>query len=58
MHYDENGIQVYDCNICRDIGRVHPRRPDDGKPDYSKVVPCRCRKEAGHLEDKQGRLAE
>ena len=29
------------CPICRGAGFVHPRR-DDGKADYSRVVPCQC----------------
>jgi len=30
-----------DCPICKGAGVVHPRLPS-GKPDYSRVVPCRC----------------
>jgi DNA replication protein DnaC len=30
-----------ECEICQGAGYVHPLLPD-GKPDYSRVVPCRC----------------
>jgi DNA replication protein DnaC len=29
------------CPICKGTGFVHPRLPS-GKPDYSRVIPCRC----------------
>lgn len=29
------------CPICQGAGFVHPRK-EDGKPDYSQVVPCKC----------------
>jgi len=29
------------CPICKGAGFVHPRLPS-GKPDYSRVIPCRC----------------
>jgi DNA replication protein DnaC len=29
------------CPICQGAGVVHPRLPS-GKPDYSRVIPCRC----------------
>lgn len=29
------------CPICKDAYFIHPRR-DNGKPDYSQVVPCQC----------------
>jgi len=32
------------CQICGDAGVVHPLKVD-GKPDYSKVVTCRCQDE-------------
>lgn len=32
----------YNCQICKDCGVVHPLR-EDGKPDYSTVVVCKCR---------------
>ena len=31
------------CRICRDVGYVHPLI--NGKPDYSQVVTCQCRRE-------------
>ena len=30
-----------DCPICKGTGFVHPLLPS-GKPDFSRVVPCRC----------------
>src|SRR5450759_1429430 len=33
------------CPICKGGGFVHPRLPS-GKPDYSRVVSCRCIKAA------------
>jgi DNA replication protein DnaC len=30
-----------DCPICKGAGIVHPRLPS-GKPDYSRVISCRC----------------
>jgi len=42
------------CPICNGLGKVHPLLPD-GKPDYSRTVPCRCTlPEAG--KDRQGHL--
>jgi DNA replication protein DnaC len=39
---DEAGEgEQYTCPICLDAHFVHPLR-EDGKPDYSKVVPCQC----------------
>jgi DNA replication protein DnaC len=32
------------CPICKGAGFVHPRKLD-GNPDYSRVVPCKCRAE-------------
>lgn len=32
------------CPICLGAGVVHPRR-EDGKPDYGRVVPCKCSRE-------------
>jgi len=29
------------CPVCQGAGVVHPLLPT-GKPDYSRVVPCRC----------------
>ncbi len=33
--------EQHDCLICQDGHFVHPRR-EDGKPDYSQIVPCEC----------------
>lgn len=32
----------YSCLICRDVGYVYPL-DGEGKPDFSRVVPCKCR---------------
>ncbi|MFC2045237.1 ATP-binding protein [Chloroflexota bacterium] len=32
------------CPICQGAGYVHPRLPS-GKPDFSRVIPCRCTQE-------------
>jgi len=37
-------LEQYECAICRDAHYVHPRR-EDGKVDYSRVVPCQCARE-------------
>ncbi|MCX7912772.1 MAG: ATP-binding protein [Dehalococcoidales bacterium] len=29
------------CPVCGGAGKIHPRLPD-GRPDYSRVVPCKC----------------
>ncbi len=42
------------CPVCRGAGLVHPLLPS-GTPDFSRVVPCRCRA-AGLLREKQGLL--
>ena len=34
-----------DCSVCKGAGFVHPRLPS-GKPDFSRVIPCRCTREA------------
>ena len=31
----------YECQICQDSHFIHPVK-DDGKPDYSSVIPCQC----------------
>ena len=46
---DPDGSIYYLCPICQDSGFVHPRR-EDGKPDYSKVKPCRCRQASAEPE--------
>lgn len=44
--YNESGERLYFCLNCFDCGFVHPRY-DDGKPDYSRVIPCpKCRPES------------
>jgi DNA replication protein DnaC len=42
------------CSICSGSGFLHPRLPS-GKPDYSRVVPCRCVK-AAIDQEQEGRL--
>ena len=39
------------CPVCQGVGFVHPRLPS-GKPDYSRVIACRCVKAT--LEKEQG----
>jgi len=36
--------EQFACDICHDAHFVHPLK-DDGKPDYSQVVPCQCMRE-------------
>jgi len=38
---EEEPLPNSNCPICKGAGVVHPRLPS-GKPDYSRVVPCRC----------------
>ncbi|RJQ40158.1 MAG: AAA family ATPase [Dehalococcoidia bacterium] len=38
---EPNGIANPKCPACKGAGFVHPRLPS-GKPDYSRVVTCRC----------------
>ncbi len=38
---DGPGGPQYSCPICRDARSVHPIN-EDGRPDYSRVVPCQC----------------
>ena len=42
------------CPICKGAGFVHPRLPS-GKPDFSRVVSCRCVK-AAIEKDQENRL--
>jgi DNA replication protein DnaC len=42
------------CPICKGAGFVHPRLPS-GKPDYSRVIPCRCTQKERDRE-RQSRL--
>ena len=39
--YTEDGVRLYKCLICFDLGWVH-RYKSDGKIDYSKVYRCKC----------------
>ena len=48
----EDGSIYYNCNICQDFGFVHPRK-EDGKPDYSKVIPCQCRKQSENMKQSE-----
>jgi len=42
------------CPICKGAGFVHPRLPS-GKPDFNRVIPCRCTR--GELDkERQTRL--
>ncbi|MBI2830326.1 MAG: ATP-binding protein [Chloroflexi bacterium] len=41
---DEHPSPGENCPSCKGAGFVHPRLPS-GKPDYSRVVPCRCVKQ-------------
>jgi DNA replication protein DnaC len=39
------------CTVCKGSGFLHPRLPD-GKPDFSRVIPCRCvRAAAARLQE-------
>ena len=38
-----------DCPVCLGAGFVHPRLPS-GKPDFSRVIPCRCTRAARDKE--------
>ncbi len=43
-----------DCPVCKGAGFVHPLLPS-GKPDFSRVVPCRCI-QRGTSKERQARL--
>jgi len=49
----KKGIEP-ECRICHGARVVHPRLPN-GRPDYSRVVPCSCVKEE-KTGEKQARL--
>lgn len=51
---DEPEVE-YTCRICRDAHFVHPLK-EDGKPDYSSVVPCQCVREQMERERTQSLL--
>ncbi len=38
-----------DCPVCKGAGFVHPVLPS-GKPDFSRVIPCRCTQETRDKE--------
>lgn len=38
-----DGGRLFRCVICQDFGWVHPRK-ESGEPDFSKRVPCPCRR--------------
>ena len=40
----EAASQGTDCSVCQGAGFVHPLLPT-GKPDFSRVIPCRCTQE-------------
>jgi hypothetical protein len=50
--YTEDGVRLYKCLICLDQGWVHPRK-EDGKPDYSKTIPCQCRQNGTQATETQ-----
>jgi len=53
---DESGRgEQYTCPVCHDMHFVHPLK-EDGKPDYSRVVPCQCVKEQLEKERTQSLL--
>ena len=41
----EEALPSSTCPICGGAGFVHPLLPS-GKPDFSRVIPCRCTREA------------
>lgn len=47
--------EQYTCPICQDAHFVHPLK-EDGKPDYSTVVPCKCVREQMERERMQNLL--
>jgi len=52
---DEPEGTEYSCPICRDAHFVHPHT-EDGKVDYSRVVPCQCVREQLERECMQSLL--
>ena len=53
---DEAGEgEQYTCPLCRDAHFVHPLK-EDGEPDYSTVVPCKCVREQVDRERMQSLL--
>ena len=53
---EEEPANSTDCPICKGARVVHPRLPS-GKPDYSRVVPCRCVK-SEQADERQARLKQ
>jgi len=47
--------ELYTCPICRDARFVHPHT-EEGKVDYSTVVPCQCVREQVERERRQSLL--
>jgi len=45
----EDNISVSECPLCRGAGFVYPLLAS-GKPDFSRVVPCKCAKEELKME--------
>ena len=41
----EEASPSLNCPVCKGAGFVHPHLPS-GKPDFSRVIPCRCTREA------------
>lgn len=40
----DSGEEAPKCSLCNDFGSVHPLK-DDGKPDWSRLIPCTCQAE-------------
>jgi len=53
---EEEALPSSACPICKGAGFVHPRLPS-GKPDYSRVVTCRCTQQELDKE-RQSRLQQ
>ncbi|KKN74757.1 hypothetical protein LCGC14_0387990 [marine sediment metagenome] len=47
----------FDCPLCEDAGFVHPLK-EDGKPDFSRVVPCKCKVKQLAEEARERRLRQ
>ena len=50
----QDGASEPACPSCRGVGFVYPLLPS-GKPDYSRVVPCKCARHAAR-ENQQARI--
>jgi DNA replication protein DnaC len=53
---EEVPAESRECPFCKGARVVHPLLPS-GKPDYSRVVPCRC-VQTGQAEERQSRLRQ